>query len=121
MKLEAWIDTKGRKIMVENLINENELKLDEVLEVAKNLAERSRKQEYEFGTGSKMDNFSRIVKGVARKYSVENFGVEREDLEQDLWVKVMELINAKGGIDCRRQHKNRRIDRCRNFLRPGRP
>ena len=44
MKLEAWIDTKGRKIMVENLINGNELKLDEVLEVAKNLAERSRKQ-----------------------------------------------------------------------------
>ena len=99
MKLEAWINTKGRKIMVENLINGNELKLDEVLEVAKNLAERSRKQEYEFGTSSKMDNFSRIVKGVARKYSVENFGVEREDLEQDLWVKVMELIDAKGGIE----------------------
>lgn len=88
---------------MENLINGNEMNLDEVLDIAKNLAEESRKERYgidkdwDFSSGSKMDNFGKIVRGVARKYSVENFGVERDDLEQDLWVKVMEIVNSKNG------------------------
>lgn len=83
--------------MLENLFGGNEVKLDEVLEVAKNLVERNQSKDFEFGDGSEMDRYTKIVKGVARKYAVENFGVEREDLEQDLWLKVCEL--TKGGTE----------------------
>ena len=36
--------------------------------------------------------FERIVKGVAKKY--ESIYVSREDLEQELWIKVIEIINS---------------------------
>lgn len=45
----------------------------------------------------KMENFTRIVKGVAKKYASK--WVDREDLEQTLWVRVLELINDCGGIE----------------------
>ena len=47
---------------------------------------------------SKMENFTRIVKGVAKKYGSTNW-IDREDLEQDLWVKVLTLIDENGGIE----------------------
>lgn len=82
--------------MIENLFNGNEMKLDEILEIAKNLAEKNDNsaKQFNFGDGSDMDRYTKIVRGVARKYAVENFGVEREDLEQDLWLKVCELTNG---------------------------
>lgn len=40
--------------------------------------------------------FSRIVSGVARKYASK--WVSREDLEQVLWVKVLEVVNGCGGV-----------------------
>lgn len=43
--------------------------------------------------------FGEIISGIARKYTVDNFGVEYDDLYQDLWVRTLELINDCGGIE----------------------
>ena len=94
--------------MVENLLKGNEINLDELVELAKKMAEESNPEleileqaelESTESNESKMQLFERIVKGIAYKYAVSNFGVEREDLEQDLWVKVFELINQYDGIE----------------------
>ena len=95
--------------MIENLINGNEINLDDLMKVAKNISEQANPElailnEIQENASNelnedKMETFTRIVKGVAKKYSIENFGVEREDLEQDLWIKVLELINSCGGIE----------------------
>lgn len=69
---------------------ENAVSLEEVLESAKKIAEElSARQE------SKMDQFERIIKGVARKYA--SIYVDREDLEQELWLTTLKLIESKGG------------------------
>lgn len=44
---------------------------------------------------NKMDTFRRIVEGIARKYASK--WVDREDLEQELWIKVLEMVAACGG------------------------
>ena len=41
---------------------------------------------------AKMDAFSRIIKGVARKYKSK--WVDQEDLEQELWILVMGLVDS---------------------------
>lgn len=47
----------------------------------------------------KMLKFTQIVKGVARKYAYGVSWIEQDDLEQDLWVKVLTLIEDCGGIE----------------------
>lgn len=87
--------------MLQEMMEGNEMNLTEMMEFARGVAEKARQERelVEFDPDSKMGNFDRIVRGVARKYAVENFGVEREDLQQDLWVKVLELIDSKGGVE----------------------
>lgn len=66
--------------------------LDEIIETAKQKVKENE-------TEKKMHNFEGIIKGIARKYTVDNYGVEYDDLCQDLWVRVLELIEACGGIE----------------------
>lgn len=51
---------------------------------------------------SKIEKYKKIVAGVARKY--ESKWVSREDLEQELWIKVLEMLEAVDGdenkLDC---------------------
>lgn len=63
--------------------------LDELIESAEKMKKDA--------SQAKMGNFTSIVKGVARKYTSK--WVDREDLEQDLWVRVLTLINDCGGIE----------------------
>ena len=44
-----------------------------------------------------MEKFGKIVKGVARKYHSK--WVNGEDLEQELWIKVLEMIGDSDGED----------------------
>lgn len=71
----------------------NEIDLDEILKFASGLVKKAQEEKAE----DKMEKCSEIVKGVARKYASK--WVDKEDLEQDLWVVVMELINSCGGIE----------------------
>jgi len=66
--------------------------LNELLQAADQMAKDSKVKEQ----NDKMDNFTRIIKGVSRKYASK--WIDREDLEQDLWVKVLSMI-ADCGID----------------------
>ena len=72
------------------LFKGNEVDLDEVLEMAKKVVETTKKQ-----NENRLDQFRNIVEGVARKYA--STYVDREDLEQELWIVVLELVQAKGG------------------------
>ena len=49
----------------------------------------------ESNSESRMDAFTRIVKGVAKKYASQ--WIDQDDLEQELWVKTLELIADAGG------------------------
>lgn len=44
-----------------------------------------------------LEKYSRIVKGVAKKYASK--WVSREDLEQVLWIKVLEVVKDCGGLE----------------------
>lgn len=78
-----------KKDMLTNTEN-NKVTLDEVLESARKIAEDlAEKKE------SKMDQFGRIISGVARKYA--SIYVDREDLEQELWLTTLQLIERCGG------------------------
>lgn len=75
------------------LLNGNEVDLDEILKFASGLVKEAQEARAE----DKMEKCRKIVEGVARKYASK--WIDREDLEQDLWVVVMELINGCGGIE----------------------
>lgn len=75
------------------LLTGNEIDLDEILKFASGLVRKAQEEKAE----DKMEKCKEIVEGVARKYASK--WIEREDLEQDLWVVVMELINKCGGIE----------------------
>ena len=75
---------------MENLFKGNEVDLDEVLELAKKTAERVAQKEED-----QLEKFRAIVKGVAKKYASKY--VDREDLEQELWIVVLELVANHGG------------------------
>lgn len=75
-----------------NGINGNEVNLDEVLKMAKELTEDIARKEQDH-----MEQFKRIVEGVARKY--KSVYVDREDLESELWIVVLEKIREFGGAD----------------------
>lgn len=75
------------------LFKGNEIDLDEILKFASGLVKKAQEDRAE----DKMEKCKEIVEGVARKYASK--WIEREDLEQDLWVVVMELINNCGGIE----------------------
>lgn len=98
MKIEMGIMGENGTIAIDSLL-EMARKIQEEanpeLAILREIQEEAEKEISE----SKMDEFTRIVKGVARKYAIDNFGIERDDLEQDLWVKVFEVINANGGIE----------------------
>lgn len=68
----------------------SEIKLDDVLEMARKIVEDTKRQ-----NELKMEQFRQIVEGVAKKYASKY--CDREDLEQELWIVVLELIQAKGG------------------------
>jgi len=78
-------------------INFNLSDLDQVISSAEEMVSYSEDSSIESIKKAKMNNFTRIVKGVARKY--ESKWVDREDLEQDLWVRILELIDDCGGIE----------------------
>lgn len=67
-----------------------EVNLDDVLEMARKVVEDAQRS-----NEARMDQFRGIVEGVARKYASKY--CDREDLEQELWVVVLELIQAHGG------------------------
>lgn len=75
------------------LFKGNEIDLDEILKFASGLVKKAQEDRAE----DKMEKCKEIVEGVARKYASK--WIEREDLEQDLWVVVMKLINNCGGIE----------------------
>lgn len=75
-----------------NGINGNEVSLDDILKMAKEITESIAKKEQD-----NMEQFKRIVEGVARKYG--SIYVSREDLEQELWIVVLEKIRDFGGAD----------------------
>lgn len=75
-----------------NGFNGNEVSLDDVLKMAKEIIESTAKKEQD-----NMEQFKRIVEGVARKYG--SIYVSREDLEQELWIVVLEKIRDFGGAD----------------------
>ena len=68
----------------------SESMLDNLIESAKKKSEEDEKER-------KMKAFTNIIKGIARKY--ESKWVDREDLEQDLWVRILTLISDCGGIE----------------------
>lgn len=67
-----------------------EINLDDVLEMARKAVEEAQRS-----NEARMDQFRKIVEGVSRKYASKY--CDREDLEQELWVVVLELIQAHGG------------------------
>lgn len=75
-----------------NGINGNEVSLDDIMKMAKEITESIAKKEQD-----NMEQFKRIVEGVARKYG--SIYVDREDLEQELWIVVLEKIRDFGGAD----------------------
>lgn len=75
-----------------NGMNGNEVSLDDILKMAKEITESITKKEQD-----NMEQFKRIVEGVARKYG--SIYVDREDLEQELWIVVLEKIRDFGGAD----------------------
>lgn len=77
---------------IDKMMVGNTLSLDAVLESAKEIVEKAQKYDE-----TKIERFQRIVQGVARKYA--SIYVDKEDLEQELWISVLELIDAKGGED----------------------
>lgn len=80
------------KEFANNGINGNEISLDDVLAMAREITESIAQKEQD-----NMEHFKRIVEGVARKYG--SIYVSREDLEQELWVVVLEKIRDFGGAD----------------------
>ena len=68
------------------------LNLEDVLEVAKDIVEETTRKEQK-----NMEAFKRIVAGVSRKY--QSIYVSQEDLEQELWIVVLEKIRDFGGAD----------------------
>lgn len=75
------------------LINGNSVDLDEVLKFAGQAVSQAKAEQAD----AKMERVKSIVEGVARKYASK--WLERDDLEQDLWVSTLELINNCGGIE----------------------
>jgi len=71
---------------------ENKFSLEGLDQLIKN-AEQMKKKSNDL----KMQNFEEIIQGVARKYASK--WCDRDDLEQDLWVKVLEVIRDCGGIE----------------------
>lgn len=68
----------------------NEISLDDILDMARKIsAEQKRK--------SNLEQFQQIIEGVARKY--KSIWVDRADLEQELWVTVLEKIEEFGGAE----------------------
>lgn len=71
--------------------------LDNLVKTATQMEESAKKQE-EF-TGevgfNQLDKFKKIVKGVAKKYSSK--WVDQDDLEQELWIKVLSLLEDVDG------------------------
>lgn len=65
--------------------------LEELVKDAKKVKEDANEQ--------KMRKFSEIVHGVAKKYGYQVNWIEQDDLEQDLWVRVLSLIDDCGGIE----------------------
>lgn len=75
-----------------NATNGKESNLEEIMKSAKEAAEEIARKEEE-----NMEQFKRIVEGVARKY--KSIYVDREDLESELWIVVLEKIRDFGGAD----------------------
>lgn len=71
--------------------------LENLLETATAMETAAKNQEvFEGEVGlSKVDKFRKIVEGVAKKY--QSKWVSREDLEQELWIKVLTMIEDCGG------------------------
>lgn len=80
------------KKFTNNGINGNEISLEDVLEMANQVTEQIAQKEED-----NMKQFERIVKGVSRKYA--SIYVDREDLEQELWLVVCTKIQEFGGAD----------------------
>lgn len=78
------------------LFKGNEVDLDEILKFATSLVQKAQADKAK-SNEEKMLKVDEIIKGVARKYASK--WIEQDDLEQDLWVTVMELINGHGGIE----------------------
>lgn len=75
-----------------NEMNTNEVTLEDVLAMAAEITESIAKKEQDH-----WEHFERIVKGVSRKYA--SIYVDREDLEQELWLVVCQKVEEFGGAD----------------------
>lgn len=84
------------KEFTNNGINGNEVSLDDVLAMAAQITEQIAQKQAEEGQ-ARMEQIERIVKGVARKYA--SIYVDREDLEQELWLVVCQRGQDFGGIE----------------------
>lgn len=83
--------------MMNNGIDFNLNDLEKLIKSAEEMKKEAEVDSEKAAAKAKMDHFTRIVKGVSRKYASK--WVDREDLEQDLWVRVLELVDACGGIE----------------------
>lgn len=78
---------------LENLVEST----SKALEMAQN-SEEVVLESVNFDNGEKLiEKYGKIVKGVAKKYASK--WVSREDLEQALWIKVLEVVKGCGGIE----------------------
>lgn len=80
--------------MTELTKNGNNSNLDEVLGFAKEVAETIADADK---AAAHWKHFEKIVKGVSRKYA--SIYVDREDLEQELWLVVIDRVNDAGGAE----------------------
>lgn len=84
------------KEFTNNGINGNEISLDDVLAMAAQITEQIAQKQAEEGQAH-FEQIERIVKGVARKYA--SIYVDREDLEQELWLVVCQRAQDFGGME----------------------
>ena len=76
--------------MTKGFENVGSINLDEVLSMARKAAEDLNKTEE-----NRLEKFKAIVKGISKKYASKY--VDRDDLEQELWIVVLELVQSVGG------------------------
>lgn len=106
--------------MLELLNNGNQISIEGLVGLAKNIVETNMNQQaeskfesveeelleeietspkkvsrYGYVEGDPMYELERIIEGVARKYAVQNYGVDQEDLEQELWIVAVEKFLNK--------------------------
>lgn len=70
----------------------NEFSLEGLNELVKNAEQLKKDRERK-----KWDNITDIISGIARKYASKWY--DEDDFRQDLWVKILKVIEDSGGIE----------------------